>query len=292
MKKLSRKLFLSIAALACCTLTLISTTFAWYVNNPTSSVGTIEGSTTTVGADGSISASKNGTSWLKNINDLTTTAGAALTPVMASADCTSFTKMDGETSVTAANGGYYAFDFYVKSDVALATGTNGKHIEIAYELKNTTTGDLPIQINYSTASVGAADSGTSFSKDFLGALRIGVKQDAAAYVKYDAHACMNNTYEAPDVADNVTLVPVGTGSAHDYYDSISDTDLTAEQKTELGTVQNTSKSGLLSITTLDANTPTHLQFVVWLEGTDTDCFNACAGQSFSLDFTLTLRNNQ
>lgn len=285
MKKLSKKLFLSIAALACCALTLISTTFAWYVNNPTSSVGTIEGSSTTVGSDGSISVSKNGTSWLKNITDLTTKTGAALQPVLASADCTSFTKMDG-TEVSAAEGGFYTFDFYIKTDVAITA--TGKNIKIDYELVNTTQ-TLPTQINYSTDSVGSAQSGSTFSKDFLGALRIGVKQDDAAFVKYDAYACMSNTYEAPTgIASGATLVPIGTASAHTYYNNISDTDLTEDQVTELGTVNNTTNTGLASITSLAANTPLHLQFVVWLEGTDTDCFNACAGQGFSLDFTLTL----
>ena len=54
MKALKRKLFLSVASLAVCAATLVSTTFAWYVSNTTAEVQNVSGSTAGAGTDGTL----------------------------------------------------------------------------------------------------------------------------------------------------------------------------------------------------------------------------------------------
>ena len=58
MKKLTRKLFLSIAALAVCAATLVSTTFAWYVSNSTANVKGLTGAILSGGSEGNILIAK------------------------------------------------------------------------------------------------------------------------------------------------------------------------------------------------------------------------------------------
>ena len=67
MKKLTRKLFLSICTLAICAVTLVSTTFAWYTTNTEVSASNINGASAATGTS-SLLISKNGSDWAQSIS--------------------------------------------------------------------------------------------------------------------------------------------------------------------------------------------------------------------------------
>ena len=90
------------------------------------------------------------------------------------------------------------------------------------------------------------------------------------------------------VAANATAA---NGNAHNYYDAVKDTTaaaLTTDAKKTVN-VRNagsgTASTSLGNIT-LVANTAKAITYTIFLDGGDTDCFNACVGQniSFKLEF--------
>lgn len=282
MKKLTRKLFLSIAALACCAATLVSTTFAWYVNNPQSTVGEIAGTTASAGTTGSISVSKDGTTWKKNLDAPNSIANPAtgITPVTpTAATLATFNDVDG-SPVT---GAVIQFSIWVKADVA-GTAT------VTCDVENT--GTLGTQVAFvsnglfdTAATPAAIAEGTTITCDAVNALRMGIQQGADLAAAQAANATVyevdqiDTGYVAPEAPTGATLLG-STSNAHTYYSAINSED------SIVTTSAVNSTSGTIADITLAAGTPICFVYTVWLEGTDTMCFNACAAQNFSFDFTF------
>lgn len=287
MKKLTRKLFLSVAALAVCAATLVSTTFAWYVNNPTAYVNNIEGSTAAASTDGSISVSKNGTNgWGKTIDFAGngTDALSALTPVhYESGVFYSDTK-----EVTNTN--YATLNFYMRADQA------GK-VSFLLGVENTTP-TLPSQIANTTTGVGSVAQGATFSVDAVSALKMKIDIINKEYVN-DEDDETNPTTSLIDVisvakaiADdeidgNTAYVNKGTltnGDANAYYAAL-------KEETAPYTTDNVTSGTLPTEFAMAQNVEYLVTITVWLEGADTDCFNAVAGQDFNLFFQLNYSDN-
>jgi len=78
-----------------------------------------------------------------------------------------------------------------------------------------------------------------------------------------------------------------TGGAQAYYEDLTGYKLTSAAKTTYDA------SNSFADLSLDANTPYLLVYHLWLDGADDQCFNACAGQTFSVafDYTVTAANS-
>ena len=77
-----------------------------------------------------------------------------------------------------------------------------------------------------------------------------------------------------------------TGGAQGYYNEIAGATLSGEATSSYATT-----NGFANIT-LAENTPYLLVYHLWLDGADDQCFNACAGQTFSVAFDYTVVNQQ
>lgn len=272
MKKLTRKLFLSVAALAVCAATLVSTTFAWYVTNSTASVGDITGSTATASTDGNLlvaHASADGidgdyspsisfaTKGLKQVVDLS--------PVTKKA--TGFVNRDnGDVANTAA---YIEYKFYMLS-------TSKTTVYVTTTVTNSST--IAGQKVYSSEGTGK-NNGETLKIDAVRALRMEVVQGGTATVKadgiYDLQAISGYT---PTTADDWKD---GTTNAHTYYDAVNGGDADA------GISETTPAKTTFDSITVVAGEDTLITVRVWLEGTDTACFDSCSGQDFSINFAFT-----
>ena len=125
--------------------------------------------------------------------------------------------------------------------------------------------------------------GTAFSSsvtDFVGLTTSG------AINNYSNPVVANGEYmklTALENAQKPTGATEATGGAQAYYNEIAGATLTGEATTSYATT-----NGFANMT-LEANTPYLLVYHLWLDGADDQCFNACAGQTFSVafDFTVT-----
>lgn len=288
MKKLTRKLFLSIAALACCAATLVSTTFAWYVNNPQATVEKINGSTASAGTSGSISVSKSATSGFGKSISFENAISAQLFPVHATGTAESFTFKDDAKEDTTAN--VATLTFYVKADA------NGYATLKIGAVNKETTSTMVAQTAHTATGLSEVEQGESFYVDALQAMRLSLQitgtvdqaayttatpvnviTDAAAWLSVDEDGNIggqNGTQAYQAVANTMT-----GGDANAYY---------AEVKGEAVPYNATTliQAGDAPTLYLKANQVATVVVQIWLEGADADCFNACAEQDYEFTFQL------
>lgn len=298
MKKLTRKLFLSVAALAVCAATLVSTTFAWYVSNQTATATGVTGATAAIDGDGSVFISKDGETFLSSVSftdaDFQTgnkagNAKGEFDPVTTT-DGKAFTDVAG----TAAEGKVLTVNLWLKSSKDLTVTPN-------LILKNTTT-TLPTQTAYqditkADITEGAVKAGSSFSVDAVQALRMAITAGATETTTtiYDVMSIAKSEktdsgFTAYAIKGGVAEANLATGTfgedatplsgAHLYYAQVMGE---APAKTTPATA--TTSWANISLT---ANTATKLTFTFWLEGADISCYDSCAGQSFQFDFDFSL----
>jgi len=287
MKKLTRKLFLSVAALACCAATLVSTTFAWYVNNPTAYAKGATGSTANVDTSGSLSISKTGAAntWFKEIsltdvtgslNPVHTTDGLAFTSLAGEADG------EGKIGSTVANStDQITITLYLKADAA---GT----VDLDLETVNATlAANYKSQVAYNDNA--PVTVGQSFMKDAADAMYIsrtvytGTDYATAGTTAINTLKAESDTYSnTAAAASEVTLAEGGDANA--YYEAVKEETLTTDAKTAPTTAA-------MAPIELTANTPVKVVYKIWLEGADTDCFNACTNQNFTFELTYNYTKN-
>lgn len=283
MKKLTRKLVLSFAALAVCAATLVSTTFAWYVNNPTAYANGAKGSTANTDTTGSLSISKTGAdnTWFKSIS-LSDVTGSQLTPIHYNTG-KFYTLDDGEgkgttespitptvETTTATN--WITITLYLKADAA---GT----VDLALTTKNTTTAaNFKSQASLSETNAPVA-KGQSWYSDAVNAMYIerviytGASYATAGTAAINTLKAESDTYTA---ATGVTITEGGNANA--YYEEVKEVTLADAAKTA-------PTAAAMAPISLTANTPVKVEYRIWLEGADSDCFNACTNQAFSFDLT-------
>ena len=267
MKKLTRKLFLSIAALAVCAATMVSTTFAWYVQNTEATASGMTASTAEATGDGSIYVSKDGTAFTKSVTITTSdyAYNGTLDPVttddgtLAEGKLT-FKNVSGDSDTTH----YIQFSLWIKSDKAITckpslTVTNGT---LAFKK----------QTAYQSITEDVT-AGQEFYVDAVQALRMAVQKESEETATiYDLQKIATE-YEV-----NVQSVKEEdlTTDAHAYYNQI------------MGKAANDTTPAEAETTwanyTLEANKAVKLTFFIWLDGADKSCFDSCVGQNFT--FTL------
>lgn len=287
MKKLTRKLFLSVAALACCAATLVSTTFAWYVNNPTAYAKGATGSTANVDTSGSLSISKTGAAntWFKEIS-LTDVTGS-LNPVH-STDGLAFTSLaetpvEGRIGSTVTNTtDQITITLYLKADAA---GT----VDLDLETVNATlAANYKSQVAYNENA--PVTVGQPFMKDAADAMYISrTVYNGADYATKVGTTAINTLKAESDTYSNTAAaaseVTLATGGdANAYYEAVKEETLTDDAKTAPTT-------GAMAPIALEANAPVKVVYKIWLEGADTDCFNACTNQNFTFELTYNYTKN-
>lgn len=284
MKKLTRKLFLSVAALAVCAATLVSTTFAWYVSNSNASVSGAKGSTAAAGSEGNLlvaqaSDNKNGSTAGAFAQNITLVDGNVLKPAkgllpVSSTDAETFTDKD-QSPVTQEAGAYIEFKIWVLS-------TKETAVTMEVTIKNITTDKTTTQTCYNPTGA-PVEQGQPFKVDAMKALRVAVAQDDGDFVIYNADT-LDSTYATPD-----GLVSTGTDvDAQEYYKAI----IGSYPKAGASVADPTTKPADFQSVTVTADKESLLTFRVWLEGSDSWCFDSCSGQDFSFDFAFSVANSK
>lgn len=276
MKKLTRKLFLSVAALAVCAATLVSTTFAWYVSNSEASVSEIHGSTAGTEVSGNLLVAKNDTTggsdapgaFTQNLKlDFT---GDALAPVTKGDSGKWLDKAGVENSLGANT---MELKFWIMS-------TKEQTVNATYTITNTTA-EANVKTQKAYTSTGApVTQNTEFAMDAINALRMQV--------------VTTETTAQDKTLDVAATATIGTPTYTRFTAPSDDSDANIYYYQLLGQVpqgctENTGASPAAPTdtwtqVTLAADTPVMITITIWLEGTDKDCFDSCINQSFDLKF--------
>ena len=279
MKKLTRKLFLSVAALAVCAATLVSTTFAWYVSNSEASVSEIHGSTAGTEVSGNLLVAKNDTTggsdapgaFTQNLKlDFT---GEALAPVTKGTDTNEGKWVDKAGEVNTVGANTMELKFWIMS-------TKAQTVNATYTITNTTA-EANVKTQKAYTSTGApVTQNTEFAMDAINALRMQVVTTEAT--------AQDKTLDVAETAE------IGTATYAGFTAPTADSDANIYYYQLLGQVPHgcTAATGASPAAptdtwtqvTLAADTPVMITITIWLEGTDKDCFDSCINQSFDLQF--------
>ncbi len=197
---------------------------------------------------------------------------------------------------------YIEFKIWVNNTTAETVTIN------AFKVVNTTT-SVTKQTVYSRnglpSAVGAND--TTFAVDAADALRIGVMNSTYTEATGSGNGTIDKTanwtiydktiFTEYTVTNAATLdfVSSADGDANNYYYKILKEvpfGCTASG-TENVTVSSPSdpSATFTSVTTAAANQYNVLTFRVWLEGTDSACFDTCRGQTFTFEITFGKSNS-
>ena len=321
------KLAMSGVALAAVAATLGTSTYAWYVTNSTATATNIQAKT--ISSDGSnLLLSKDGSNFQSKIvyDTATDTTGydqlgqasngdPLMDPV--TIDGTAFTgdfiTYDTESGESTAATSFLHFHLWVKSSKAAT-------VQPVLSVVNNTIDSLPAQRAYYSIGGSGITAGQTFTVDAVRALRTsvttttesGTEVTSTASVAYSS--ANTKVYETEKIAKqadfatayapggSVTSVSEGSATivtasgdastytqtgAHAYFAAVM-----AKAPAKVAETVAPSSASAIDTVTLTAETAVRMDFFVWLEGTDTFCFDACGGQSFTfgLQFTKTGNN--
>ncbi|MCR5349875.1 MAG: hypothetical protein K6E20_02680 [Acholeplasmatales bacterium] len=309
------KLAMSGVALAAVAATLGTSTYAWYVINPTATVTGVEAATESNGAT-SILVSKDGSNFSGAINfgaadwNGNGTAWQAnnrksdFVPVKpkGATDLSEFYTADeaAKTEPTASTA-FMKFNVWVKAGAAGEVAAKLSVVNKTGITSTQTTAVLPTQYAYQqvTSSITATQS---FKVDAVNALRTAVYEndvlkkvyetDKIAYTpEYDASSKYTSLGQVTDTtkmsgttkyigADGTETESATLYGAHLYYAQV----MNKAPITTSDTATVSDATNIDNVTIATANVAVKLTFVIWLEGGDDLCFDACGGQQF--DFAL------
>jgi hypothetical protein len=307
------KLALMGASITALAATLTTSTYAWYVSNKVASVDQLAGGVSANAGDGSIGVSKtgkNGTYYPSIKLDALT--ASKLAPVHSTDGLNFYTlgaasNHEVTVSSTDGSGSVYNIVFYIKSDA---------HVTVTPTLKivnaQTNAANLPTQIAYEdigaynsstgkNAVVTGAEKGKEFTVDACRAIYASMTPTAGSFAAAASTGVEIGDFvsggsagatkiSAPGYLGSSTFTDgVTTGDAHAYYHAVTgDTILSGAIVPSSGTGVTTvaNQINATSALELQAGTPVMLSFNIWLDGGDTDCFNCCAGQNITVDFSF------
>lgn len=297
--KLKGKLIMSAAALAACAATLTSTTYAWYTSNTQVSADGVTGTTAASGSELLLisDTGKDG-SWSNTVtldsNDQgnVNINGVNLMPVAHAAEG-EYKGWSGNAVSTdpASSTNYLQFDLFFKATKALPVYVNGFTI-------NNETGALPSKdILANAGGLTASDKQKIYTVDVRRALKVETKSEVVtkgtantpSYGQYNLSKL--NTYED-------SLKGLSSYNAHEYFNKVTgntiETNVTTTQSvasTEIKETGATENQWTLGTTpkAAEAGDATYLKvtFIVYLDGWDLACFDACQGQSISIALNFT-----
>lgn len=297
--KLKGKLIMSAAALAACAATLTSTTYAWYTSNTQVSADGVTGTTAASGSELLLisDTGKDG-SWSNTVtldsNDQgnVNINGVNLMPVAHAAEG-EYKGWSGNAVSTdpASSTNYLQFDLFFKATKELPVYVNGFTI-------NNTTKALPSKdILANAGGLEASDKNKTYTVDVRRALKVETKSEVvtkgtAATPSYEQYNLSNlnlNKYED-------SLKGLSSYNAHTYFNTVTGnhiaTEVTTSQSVASTEIKETGKDKWTLGTTplaTEAGEATYLKvtFIVYLDGWDLACFDACQGQSISIALNFT-----
>ncbi len=298
MRKLTRKITLSLVAVMFALIALGTTTYAWFTLGTSASVSAIEGEVKS--AEG-IEISFDGNNWynnlnfkgatLKNGNETVSLDNLKLTDVAMKNDIT-FDKYSGTTMTQAvANTDYLVFDIYIK---ATSTDTNKK-----VYIENVKLTSDAIEWNSDVAFAGADGAtsvvqGTKYNVFASNAARLTFVQGTEAKGTYE-----NITAQASDSGNNYDGKSASqNGNAYNYADkkgfSGKDTIFNAYDNYQNdGTVDANASTAvnteLFSVSATGAENTKAVKVYLWLNGYDGDCINAIMGGTITVNFDVVLK---
>ncbi len=294
MKKLSRKLFLSFATLALAITATVTTTYAWFTMNAEVTVSQIAGGSATV-EDG-IYVSLDGITYGTGAT-LSETASVEFQPVTLTSenqlvflDASAATGADFNSS-TSSEGAYAKFTLYFK--VTQASTSTVDIIAFSSETSSKTAFTNTSTLSTVVAPIAGAQAtegkdfaaGSSLTVDILDALRLStnvtVNSGTAKFSKYTVANSDNNLGGASETGYAARVYQSVLGSfATGYAECQSQTDLTAYTPNTTVIASDIKNGDVVKV-----------DFMLWLEGWDADCFNAVAGQSITMDLAFAVRTH-
>lgn len=323
MKKLGRKLVLSSLSLGLAVVTLSTTTYAWYTSNTVSAKG-MNGAIAGDSAEGLL-ISKDGVNFSAAItftaDDITalTHNGSALKPLQYKAGEGGSLKTLADNGVEAEAGAgheYLQFSVFVKTTASeLAEGQTSIPVYFNKLAIKNTTETLPTykilsdyKVGGSTGTSGWTQKNGVYSLDAIQALNLSLaageaRTESDGVVKSTKIAgdyySLNNYFATEDLKASVNLA--STVDALDYYNAImhggdADTSNYVSRPSDYApadlvktatTAETTDPNSLEVVSITEVAKAYEIVFTVWLDGWDAYCFDACRGQSFSIDFGFT-----
>lgn len=293
--KLKGKLIMSAAALAACAATLTSTTYAWYTTNTTVDASNVSGTTADSG-DASILISQDAETstgkkiWASSVSvtEANQKNKNALIPLEYTG--TQFNALGSEASNT---NGYLEFKLYFKT---AKVGDGSGHTKLYLKTFKAT------NANTLRESDNLVYTGAAASTDYSQGLDVGMPT-----YKIDAARCLGLVMNSPtvtslkshafdvtegDLKDDSVKDSNGQISAITYYNTVMKPTTALEDgkhnlKT-LGTADAEDGTNALEIAQLpNDGTETSVTFMVYLNGWDKYCFDACKGQTFNFEIAFT-----
>lgn len=314
------KLALSGVALAAVAATLGTSTYAWYVSNSTATVAGLDGATAEsnsgnlllaqlANSSGTINETGN---WGNKLTEVSLKTENSLNPTSKDAQgLTPVEKTDAQTGkktntptgwhdrdLNAMSNAYNYYAFGIMS-------TEMTKINMTFGIENNTAANAyNPQTCYSSAGTGSIGVNNDFYVDLVSALRVEVLQvelpeNGIALTSIDTDTNTQgvfNTTNFKNIAqtgayNGVKNAPGTTaltgGNAHEYYAAVAGED-PAAGVTEIAGTTLTGGTKQLTVT---ANTKYVLMFRVWIEGTDTDCFDSIGGQTYQIGLSFEAVNS-
>lgn len=296
--KLKGKLIMSAAALAACAATLTSTTYAWYTSNTEVKATGVTGTTAASGSE-LLLISDNGAdgSWSNAITLDSNEAGNVningkqLMPVAHAAEGEyKGWNSNAVSDADASKNDYLKFDLFFKATKELPVYVNG------FTITNTTENGLPLKdILANAGGLTATNENKTYKVDVRRALKVETKSEVVTkgeegtpkYGQYNLSGLnkytdsLTSTYNAHEYFNKVTGNTIATNVT--TAQSVASTEIKAtgqaENKWTLGTTPVATEAG-------DA-TYLKVTFIVYLDGWDKACFDACQGQSISIALNFT-----
>ena len=301
MKKLTRKLFISILSMAFAVIAIGTTTFAWITISNTATVDAFTG-TVEAGTAG-LEVSLDGSSWTSRINltslidqtkinlsDITTVDGKAfyelgVTGNKGSTTSISATKGSSEESSKAA-GKYIEVEFYIRRSDWETAATGAAPIEVYVDSS---------KVSFSTTSSGDFVTDVEVGNYGVGDTVEGIQVDHAARLSVTA----TNTviYEKAASTTNTTGTDYD-GFACDYWTAKLGGELTYEDnavKAGYKTFKAGTANPSTSIAQLEAGeagkTGVKVTIRVWVEGFDNECHSNILKQTLTVALGFTISGN-
>lgn len=319
MKALKRKLFLSIASLAVCAATLVSTTFAWYTSNTEVSASNVTGTSqansagllliSKTGAEGTFTNSVDLNINTSQLQPVQYTPKESAAPTLNTWNPGS-NVADGAASPAGNDGAAAATGAYIKIDLwfrGVAGGDSPTGVPVYLKnltLTNSTVGALPAKdILSNGGGLTASQSQTTYTVDILRTIMIGYTVETGAPNQVDNPSAYAYTFGSQGMLDPEGLCQIKTDSlsslgdkydAHAYYEAVTGNSLgDATEKDPIlaedsaaNEVNVLAAGTQIKLGTTPNSTAAYnalkVTFYVFINGWDKACFDAIQGQTFTL----------